>query len=218
SSISQSSFTPAIPLGKTLIHATNDARDLNKVHQTAVPIAADAKLFLSQLIEELRGRVGENERARRAETVPTIARLKRDWRADYEKEFSDDGAAINGYRMFRELWNVLDPDTSILTHESGASRDIQCVFYESTLPRSYIGWGHSTQLGFSLGLSMGARLANPDKTVVNVMGDGAIGMTGMDLETASRENIPILTVIKHDGVFSGYPANYPEADHRYHAI
>jgi len=120
--------------------------------------------------------------------------------------------------MFRELWNVLDPDTTMLTHESGASRDIQCVFYESTVPRSYLGWGHSTQLGFSLGLGMGAKLANPDRTIVNVMGDGAIGMTGMDLETASRENIPILTVIKHDSVFSGYAPNFPEADRRYHAI
>src|SRR5206468_10676721 len=110
SSLSQSSFAPPIPPGKTLIHATNDAHDLNKVHQTAVPILADAKLFLGQLIEELRGRVGEKERTRRAETVATIARLKRDWRAEYEKEFSDEGTPINGYRMFRELWNVLDPD------------------------------------------------------------------------------------------------------------
>ena len=178
SSISQSSFTPAIPPGKTLIHATNDARDLNKVHQTAVAIAADAKLFLGQLLEELRGRVGEKEKTRRAEVAAKIASLKKAWRAEYENEFSDEGTPINGYRMFRELWNVLDPDTTMLTHESGASRDIQCVFYESTVPRSYLGWGHSTQLGFSLGLAMGAKLANPDKTVVNVMGDGAIGMTG----------------------------------------
>jgi thiamine pyrophosphate-dependent acetolactate synthase large subunit-like protein len=50
------------------------------------------------------------------------------------------------------------------------------------------------------------------------MGDGAIGMTGMDLETASRENIPILTVIKHDSIFSGYPANFPVANERFKAI
>ena len=45
---------------------------------------------------------------------------------------------------------------------------------------------------------MGAKVANPDKLVVNVMGDGAVGMTGMDWETASRNDIPILSVIKHD--------------------
>ena len=99
----------------------------------------------------------------------------------------------------------------MVTHESGATRDIQCVFYESTVPRSYLGWGQSSQLGFSLGLAMGAKLANPDKLVVNVMGDGAAGMTGMDWETASRENIPILSVIKNDAIFSGYDRNIPTA-------
>ncbi len=218
SSLSQSAFAPSIPPGKVLIHATNDPRDLNKVYATDVAINADAKLFLAQLLEELRGRVGAAERDRRPHVARTIASIKAKWRAEYESEFADSGTPINGYRMFRELWGVLDPDTTMLTHESGASRDIQCVFYESTTPRSYLGWGHSTQLGFSLGLAMGAKLANPDRTVVNVMGDGAIGMTGMDLETASRENIPILTVIKHDSVFSGYPPNFPESDRRYHAI
>jgi thiamine pyrophosphate-dependent acetolactate synthase large subunit-like protein len=218
SSLSQSTFAPAIPPGKVIIHATNDARDLNKRYATDVPILADAKLFLQQLIEELRGRVGETERSRRREVAEKIADVRRDWLAEYESEFADDSAPINGYRMFRELWNVLDVDNSMISHESGASRDIQSVFYRATTPRSYLGWGHSTQLGFSLGLAMGAKLANPDRTVVNVMGDGAIGMTGMDLETASRENIPILTVVKHDSIFSGYPENFPEANKRYKAI
>ena len=218
SSLSQSTFAPAIPPGKVLIHATNDPRDLNKRYATDVPIQADAKLFLQQLAAELRGRVGETERTRRREVAEKIAAVRAEWLAEYETEFADDSAPINGYRMFRELWNVLDPDTTMLSHESGASRDIQCVFYRSTTPRSYLGWGHSTQLGFSLGLALGAKLANPDRTVVNVMGDGAIGMTGMDLETASRENIPILTVIKHDSIFSGYPANFPVALERYGAI
>lgn len=63
---------------------------------------------------------------------------------------------------------------------------------------------------------MGARIANPDKLVVNVMGDGAIGMTSMDLETAARENIPTLTVVKHDSVFSGYFRHIPVAVEKFH--
>jgi thiamine pyrophosphate-dependent acetolactate synthase large subunit-like protein len=137
--------------------------------------------------------------------------------AEYAPLLNDDRSPINGYRMFRDLWASFDPDTTMLTHESGASRDIQSIFYRSTTPRSYLGWGHSSQLGFSLGLSMGAKLANPDRLVVNVMGDGAIGMTGMDLETAARENIPILTVIKHDSLFSGYSKYMPLAIERFHA-
>jgi acetolactate synthase-1/2/3 large subunit len=62
-------------------------------------------------------------------------------------------------------------------------------------PLTYIGWGKGTQLGYGLGLAMGAKLAKPDKLCVNVIGDAAIGMTGMDFETAVCEGIPILTIL-----------------------
>ena len=194
-----------------------DPIDINKEYAAAVGIVADAKLFLAQLAAELRRHVGEGRAEQRAETAETIARIKREWQAEYEPLFADDSAPINGYRMMRELWALLDPETTMLTHESGASRDIQSVFYESGPPRSYLGWGQSSQLGFSLGLAMGAKLANPEKLVVNVMGDASVGMTGMDWETASRNEIPILTVVKHDSIFSGYDRNIPEASARYRA-
>ena len=62
-------------------------------------------------------------------------------------------------------------------------------------PLSYIGWGKTTQLGYGLGLAMGAKLAHPDKLCMNLWGDAAIGFTGMDFETAVRERIPILSVL-----------------------
>ena len=51
-------------------------------------------------------------------------------------------------------------------------------------PRGYLGWGKSTQLGYGLGLALGAKLAAPEKHVINIMGDAAFGMAGLDLETA----------------------------------
>ena len=68
-------------------------------------------------------------------------------------------------------------------------------FWESTTPLSYIGWGQTTHLGYGMGLAKGAKLIEPRKLCINVMGDAAIGMTGMDFETAVRERIPILTVL-----------------------
>jgi acetolactate synthase-1/2/3 large subunit len=62
-------------------------------------------------------------------------------------------------------------------------------------PLSYLGWGKTTQLGYGLGLAMGAKLAAPDKLCINVWGDAAIGFTGMDFETAVRERIPILSIL-----------------------
>ncbi len=64
-----------------------------------------------------------------------------------------------------------------------------------TTPLSYIGWGKTTQLGYGLGLAMGAKLARPEKLCINVWGDAAIGFTGMDFETAVRERIPILSIL-----------------------
>ena len=218
SSLSVAPFTRVVPEGKAIIHVTNDAVDINKDYPAAVGAISDAKLFLAALAEELKRRAGAGGRAeRRAATEAELARRKREWLAEFEPLFADDSKPINGYRMFRELWNAVDPDTTMITHEAGASRDIQCVFYQSTLPRSYLGWGQSSQLGFSLGLAMGAKLANPDKLVVNVMGDGAVGMTAMDLETAARNGIGTLTVIKHDSVFSGYDRNIPDSIERYDA-
>ena len=218
SSLSVAPFTRVIPEGKTIIHVTVDPVDINKDYPAAVGVISDAKLFLAALAGELRRRLGSRGRADvRAATEEELARIKSDWLAEFEPLLTDDSAPINGYRMFRELWDAVDPDTTMITHEAGASRDIQCVFYQSSVPRSYLGWGQSSQLGFSLGLAMGAKLANPEKLVVNVMGDGAVGMTAMDLETAARNNIGTLTVIKHDSVFSGYDRNIPDSIARYNA-
>src|SRR4029077_15161094 len=64
-----------------------------------------------------------------------------------------------------------------------------------TQPLSYLGWGKTTQLGYGLGLAMGAKLAKPVRLRINVWGDAAIGFTGMDFETAVRERIPILSIL-----------------------
>ncbi len=217
-SLSYAPFTRVVPDGTTIIHVTVDAADINRDYAAQVGVIADARLFLEQLAEALRRKLGEGGRAeRRAATEAKLAGIRAAWLAEFEPLFSDDSTPINGYRMFRELWAAVDPDTTMITHESGASRDIQSVFYQATVPRSYLGWGQSSLLGFSLGLAMGAKVANPDKLVVNVMGDGAVGMTGMDWETAARNGIATLTVIKHDSVFSGYDRNIPESIKRYDA-
>src|SRR2546421_430840 len=71
-------------------------------------------------------------------------------------------------------------------------------FWVSQTPLGYIGWGKTTQLGYGLGLAMGAKLAKPEKLCINVWGDAAIGFTGMDFETAVRERIPILSILMNN--------------------
>jgi acetolactate synthase-1/2/3 large subunit len=87
--------------------------------------------------------------------------------------------------------------------------------YEATTPRGYLGWGKSTQLGTGLGIALGAKLAYPEKTVVNIMGDLAFGTVGMEVETAVRERLPIMTVILNNSVMGGYGHHMPSASERY---
>jgi acetolactate synthase-1/2/3 large subunit len=94
-----------------------------------------------------------------------------------------------------DLLHTVDVEQTIITHDAGSPRDQLSPFWEATAPLGYIGWGKTTQLGYGLGLAMGAKLAAPDKLCINVWGDAAIGFTGMDFETAVRERIPILSVL-----------------------
>lgn len=112
--------------------------------------------------------------------------------------------------------NTIDRKNSIVTHDSGSPRDQSIPFYEAISPRGFIAWGKSTQLGYSLGLAMGAKMAAPDKLAVNIMGDYAFGMVGLDIETAVRERIPILTIVLNNSAMGIYsPSSFPVANELY---
>src|SRR2546426_88295 len=112
--------------------------------------------------------------------------------------------------------HTVDLDNVIVTHESGSAREYMVPFWEARQPRSFLGWGKSTQLGYSLGLAMGAKLAAPDKQVINVMGDMAFSTVGLDIETAVRCHIPILTIVLNNASMAIYDnSRFPVALEKY---
>jgi acetolactate synthase-1/2/3 large subunit len=130
--------------------------------------------------------------------VPTPLRIKEtkeSWLQEWMPKLTSQNTPINPYRVLWDLLHTVDIDNTIITHDAGSPRDQITPFWESTIPLSYIGWGKTTQLGYGLGLAMGAKLARPDALCINVWGDAAIGFTGMDFETAVREQIPILSIL-----------------------
>ena len=66
---------------------------------------------------------------------------------------------------------AVDRENTVVVHDSGSPRDQMMPFYESLTPHGFIGWGKSTQLGYSLGVSMGAKIASPEKLSIAVIGD-----------------------------------------------
>ncbi len=135
--------------------------------------------------------------------------------AEWSPRLNSDEVPISPYRILTELTKAINPRDAIVTHDSGYPREQFVPCWPALTPRSYIGWGKSTQLGYGLGLAIGAKLAAPDKTVVNVMGDAAFGMSGLDIETAARSEIPIFTVVLNNGVMTHYGASMPYATERW---
>ena len=214
-SFTKSSFTVPIPAGKTLIHLTNGDDDINKDYRSEYPILADAKLALRQFIDELKAQ-GVPARAANQELADEIAALKEAWLAEWMPRLTSNEIPLNPYRVVWDIMHTVDLDNTIVTHESGSPREQVSPFWEARAPRSFIGWGKSTQLGYSLGLAMGAKMAAPEKMVINFMGDAAFGMVGLDVETAVRSSIPITTVVMNNSTMAIYPdSRIPTAVERY---
>jgi thiamine pyrophosphate-dependent acetolactate synthase large subunit-like protein len=187
-------FGVGMPRGKTIIHATLDPMDLNKDVVAQYGLIGDAKLTLAALHDGMRNQ-DKAPAAARKEAPKRIAELRAAWLGDWREKLECDTAPINPYRVIAELDRLVDKRKVVITHDAGSPRDQMTPFWTAMTPLSYIGWGKTTQLGYGLGLAMGAKLARPDHLCINVWGDAAIGFTGMDLETAVRERIPILSIL-----------------------
>ena len=202
SSLTKTSFGPAVPSGKTIIHSTNDPGDVNKDYRADLALVGDATLVLEALIAEVGLQRGKGDARARDALAQEIAAAKREWLAEWAKQLDSDEVPINQYRVIRDLMRTVDRDDTIITHDSGSPREQLIPFWETTAPYSYMGWGKSTQLGYGLGLIMGAKLAAPDKLCINLMGDSSFGMTGLDIETAARNRIATLTIVFNNGIMA----------------
>ena len=184
-----------MPKGKKIAHATLDPNDINKDVPVDLAAVGDAGLTLDALLEEVKDRLKGKPRDRLASVTREIASHREEWMGKWMPRLTADTAPISPYRVIWDLLHTVDVKNTIITHDAGSPRDQLSPFWVSETPLSYIGWGKTTQLGYGLGLAMGAKLAQPDKLCINVWGDAAIGFTGMDFETAVRERLPILSIL-----------------------
>ena len=214
-SLSDTFFAPKTSAGTRFVHATIDPRDINKDQVAEVALQGDARLVLRQIIDEHIERHGDEPADGRADVEADIAASREVWWERWRPKLASDEVPLNPYRVIGDFIRLIDPAQTIVTHDSGNPRDQLLPIYEAVTPRGYLGWGHSTQLGFSLGAAMGAKLAAPEKLVVNFMGDAAFGMVGMDVETAVREEIPILTILLNNSAMGNYEKYIPRATEQF---
>jgi thiamine pyrophosphate-dependent acetolactate synthase large subunit-like protein len=191
-SFTETAFGIAMPKGRKFIHATLDPNHLNKDVRADIGLIGDAQITLDLLCAEVEILIKQP----RASTVTEeIATVRKAWLDEWMPKLTSREVPLSPYRVLWDLQRTVDVANTIITHDAGSPRDQLAPFWVTTQPLTYIGWGKTTQLGYGLGLAMGAKLACPEKLCINVWGDAAIGFTGMDFETAVRERIPILSIL-----------------------
>jgi thiamine pyrophosphate-dependent acetolactate synthase large subunit-like protein len=165
-----------------------------------VALLGDAKLVLAALVDAVTDLLGG--RLLNRSPVEEISTRRKVWLAKWQAKLASGEKPITPYRVISEFMRVVDPADAIVTHDSGSPREQLLPFYRATRPRGYLGWGKSHQLGTGLGLTIGAKVAAPDKFCVNFMGDAAFGMTGLDFETAVRCGVPICMIVLNNSTMA----------------
>jgi acetolactate synthase-1/2/3 large subunit len=204
SSLTRSPYAQKINPGKTIIHNTNNPEDLNKDEAVDVGLVGDTCLTVEALIACIKEKTDNRGSGDRHQIEAEIAAVRATWMAEWAPILDSVEEPISYYRVIKALNETLDPENSIVTHDAGAPRDAIVPFYTATTPHSYVGWGKTTHLGFGIPLMIGAKMAEPEKFCLNLMGDGAFGMSGTDIETAVRSGAAITTVLLNNSAMATY--------------
>jgi acetolactate synthase-1/2/3 large subunit len=208
SSLTRSPYGQRVPRGATLVQNTDNPDEIGKDEDVDIALVGDARLTLRALVAEVRSRLGDDLRDR-SDVESRVAESKAAWLRQWAPALHDEAEPLSYYRVIDVLNETLDRDNSIVTHDAGAPRDCLVPFYAASTPHSYVGWGKTTHLGFGIPLAIGAKLAHPERFCLNVMGDGAFGMSGTDIETAARSGVAITTIVLNNGHMATYPHGSP---------
>lgn len=179
--------------GAYKIHVDIDSAEINKNIKIDLPIIGDAKEVLRLLIKELK-------KLRRIKPRDAWLNRIRELRAAFERgaeEFS--GCQLKPSTVIRLLNKMLEPGKSIVTTGVGQNQMWCALHYIARSPRSFITSGGLGTMGFGFPAALGAKVACPEKVVVDIDGDGSFLMTEQDLATSVAEGIPVIVIILNNG-------------------
>jgi len=189
-----SSWLPK-PAHAKLVQVDIDPSELHKNYCADLVILSDIKLFLQAMLGRGQQKLGNWRKGMTGVVGEEIRELKNQWMDSWGPRLQSEEVPLNPYRVCWDIAHRLDRRKTILLHDAGVTRAYVSHHYETLFPTGFIGFGGTSAMGWSVPAAMGAKLGHPDKTVVNVTGDGSFGLTGMEIETAARNDIRTLTVI-----------------------
>ena len=193
SELGTGSFGVTVP--ENLIHIDINPDVFNKNYPAKITIEADAEVALSTLWQELNARPWESSRS--METISkAIATNKQNYRSEWLKKKKDD--LVSPGHFFQSLRRQL-PDDVMMVVDDGKHTFLTAELFPVYHPRHFISPTDFNCMGFCIPASIGAKLANPNKTVAAIVGDGAFLMTGMELLTAQTYGVGVMVFVFHDG-------------------
>ena len=119
--------------------------------------------------------------------------------SDVFKEAGIPAIGVTCKMCIRDRYRVTKGD-AIITTEVGQNQMWAAQYYKYKEPRTFLTSGGLGTMGYGLGASIGAKLGRPDKTVVNVAGDGCFRMNMNEIATAARYNVPIIQLVLNNHV------------------
>lgn len=176
-----------------LIHVDVDHAELGRNYAPDLPILADARSFLRQILGELDQR-GVTAEPRNREWLSQVQGWQAEWDAFTKPNFDLHTKPIRPERIVADLQSVL-PDDAIMTFDAGVHHNWFMQFWKARRPQAMLNsWGFSG-MGFGPASALGAKLAAPDRPVISVSGDGGFAMVPHVLCTAVEYNIPVVWIV-----------------------
>ena len=169
-----------------IIHIDVDQAEINKNIEVDEAIIGDAKVILQQLIDQV-------DASEKPEWMDEIRDLKEKYPMTYDK------GVLTGPEIIEKLYELTDGEATVVT-EVGQHQMWAAQYYKYKRPHQLLTSGGLGTMGYGLGASLGAKLARPDETVVNIAGDGCFRMNMNEIATAARYNIPIIEIVINNHV------------------
>ncbi|MFN4226649.1 MAG: biosynthetic-type acetolactate synthase large subunit [Candidatus Ratteibacteria bacterium] len=164
-----------------IIHVDIDPSAISKNVEVDVPIVGDAKLVLKKL----------NEIAEKINIVEWLEKIK-EWKRMYPLKYEKNG--FKPQYVIEKISEYTKGDAIICT-EVGQNQMWTAQYYKFKKPRTLITSGGLGTMGYGFPASIGAKVANPDKIVIDIAGDGSIQMNIQELATAVYNKIPVKVFI-----------------------
>jgi acetolactate synthase-1/2/3 large subunit len=170
----------------TLIHVDVDPSEINKVRTANIPIVSDMKYFLTELNKIVT--------PPKADLAPWIEKIDQ-WKARMPLKYNEDSPHILPQAAIYELWKATQDKETIICTGVGQHQMWTAQFYRFSRPRTFLSSGGLGTMGFGLPAAMGAKVACPDKIVVDIDGDGSFQMNIQEMGTCFCEKIPVKVML-----------------------